>query len=151
MLCTLLRRRVWILWGRFCKINGRRLFSSSFFLILFTFQTDFAFYSYCLSSQNLLASCSKSQLAATKEALQAFLIYRLLSHQLQASSWRPVREPSEKHLTTAGCPCVITRDILLLHGFPEAICLPWLRDACGEKALGTVHATVSFFINSRGD
>lgn len=151
MLRTLLRSRVWTLWGCFCKINGRRPFCSSFFLILFTFQTDFAFYSYCLSSQNLLASCSKSQLAATKEAVQAFLIYGLLSHQLQASSWRPVREPSEKHLTTAGCPCVITCDILLLHGLPEATCLPWLRDARGEKALGTVHTTISFFINIRGD
>lgn len=151
MLRTLLRSRVWTLWGCFCKINGRRPFCSSFFLILFTFQTDFAFYSYCLSSQNLLASCSKSQLAAPKEAMQAFLIYGLLSHQLQASSWRPVREPSEKHLTTAGCPCMITHDILLLHGLPEATCLPWLRDARGEKALGTVHTTISFFINSRGD
>lgn len=131
-----------------CKLNGRRLFCSSFFLILFTFQTDFAFYSYCLSSQNLLASCSKSQLAATKEAVQAFLIYGLLSHQLQASSWRPTREPSEKHLTAVGCPCMTTRDILLLHGLPEATCLPWLQDALGEKALGTVHTTISFFVNS---
>lgn len=134
-----------------CKLNGRRLFCSSFFLIFFTFQTDFAFYSYCLSSQNLLASCSKSQLAATKEAVQAFLIYGLLSHQLQASSWRPTREPSEKHLTAVGCPCMTTRDILLLHGLPEATCLPWLQDALGEKALGTVHTTISFFVNSRGD
>lgn len=136
MLRTLLRSRVWTLWGCFCKINGRRPFCSSFFLILFTFQTDFAFYSYCLSSQNLLASCSKSQLAATKEAVQAFLIYGLLSHQLQASSWRPVREPSEKHRTTAGCPCLnVTscfftafQKLLACHGYGMLVeKRPWVQ------------------------
>lgn len=46
-------------------------------LILFTFQTDFAFLFILFKLPNVLASCSKSQLAAAKEALratQAFVI-----------------------------------------------------------------------------
>lgn len=57
MLLTLLQSRLLARgWGGCfckapCKIYGRRVFCFSFFLIFFTFQTDFAFYLYCLRSQ----------------------------------------------------------------------------------------------------
>lgn len=106
------------------KIYGRWVFCCFFCLVLFTFQTDFAFYSCCLSSQIYSQSIARASWQQPKRifGLQKLFSSRAIVPPAATGSWRPECQYSETHLTTEDGPA-------------------WLHPASSQASRSYSHAT----------